>query len=492
MGRLLVFLLAVSSALPAAAQRLPLQARAEAILGSDARWSAYAYSLDRRTPLFSIRADELRVPASNNKVFTGIWALDELGPDYRFPTDLLLAGPIVDGVLKGDVVLRGSGDPAFGYPAFEVDPMDPLRTTARRLRALGIQRVEGGVIADATVFDDTLFGPEWPNDTGNGVSRYAPRVSGLSFQRNLLRVQVIPVRGGKPRVETSPRTTAIPVVSTVGSGGGRAWATREPDSDTIRVRGSVSGRGSFRYEIGVARPALLAGEALREALEESGITVADETRTGETPPGAQLVHRHFSIRLAEMIPELNRHSDNFFAEHLWKAAAARAVGQGSYALGAPRSAIHFARRTAMPYGELWQADGSGLSAENRTTARALVAALAYAHRRPWAPLYHSSLALAGDPHGTLRRLFRGTAAAGNLHAKTGYIRGVRTLSGYVRTRGGENVAFSFLYNGNNTSGARSVQQELGTLLASYGAPAAAAAPATAAADDTPTSGPTAR
>lgn len=454
------------------AQALPLQRRAEAIVGARDDWSLLAWSVDRNRALFAINAEQIRTPASNNKVFTSIWALDLLGPDYRFATDLLATGPVEDGVLRGALVLRGSGDPSFGYPLYERDTLDPLRIMARQLRARGVQTVQGGVIADGTLFGDSLYGPDWPRDTGNGVSRYAPRVSGLSFQRNMLRVEAVSGPGGV-QLQTTPRTDQIPISSNLNRGGGRFWATRSPDQDTIRVRGSASGRGN-RVEIGVAQPALLAGEALTQALEEEGINVQGQTRVAPTPKDARLLHRHVSVALRELIPRLNQDSDNFFAEHLWKAAAAKALGRASYARGGPQSAIFFANRTKMPLGELWQADGSGLSSQNRASARALVSALAYANRRPWSEIFHGSLAVGGDPRGTLRRLFRGTRATGNLHAKTGYIRGVRTLSGYVRARNGELIAFSFLYNGRNTNGARAVQEQLGNLLADYAGSADAA------------------
>jgi D-alanyl-D-alanine carboxypeptidase/D-alanyl-D-alanine-endopeptidase (penicillin-binding protein 4) len=117
---------------------------------------------------------------------------------------------------------------------------------------------------------------------------------------------------------------------------------------------------------------------------------------------------------------------------------------------------------------MYQFDGSGLSSYDRASAQAMVRALIYAHGRPYSRLWHQSLAVAGDSGGTLSRLYRGSPAAGNLHAKTGFIRNVRTLSGYVRARNGELIAFSFLYNGRNTNGARLVQENLGVLLAEYG------------------------
>ncbi|HEX2203043.1 MAG TPA: D-alanyl-D-alanine carboxypeptidase/D-alanyl-D-alanine-endopeptidase, partial [Longimicrobium sp.] len=438
----------------------PLQAQAVAALGgSPDDWSVMAYSLDRREILFAVNAAELKIPASNNKVFSAIWALDVLGPDYRFPTDVLVTAPIQNGVLRGDVVIRGSGDPAFGYIAYDKDPLTSPRAMARALKARGLRVVEGGVIADASIHDNQNYGPDWPTDTGNGASAYAPTVSGLPYQRNMLWVEL---KGGA--FVLHPEVPEIPVIWPVRSG--RGYAVRKPDEDTIRVRGAAGGPGT-RFGVGAAEPAFLAGAALRQALREEGIEVRGAVRKGKTPQGATHVHRHYSITLAEMVPQLNRHSDNFFAEHLYKAAVAKATGLGSYERGGPASASFFHDRAGVQWGQIWQADGSGLSAQNRASAHALVSALAYAHQRPWSKTFHESLAIAGDPGGTMRRMFNGTPAEKNLHAKTGYIRAVRTLSGYVRTQNGELVVFSFLYNGRNTGGARGVQTNLGNLLASY-------------------------
>lgn len=439
----------------------PLQAQAEAIVPNGGDWTIMAYSLDRGEPLFAINADEAKIPASNNKVFSAAWALEVLGPDYRFPTDVLATGPVEGGVLRGDLVVRGSGDPGFGYPEFDKDPMKPLRAAAQALKARGITQVQGGIIGDATVHDTVNFGPGWPLDTGNGAAYYAPTVSGLPFQRNMLWVEAMP--GGT--FVRHPDVPEIPVVWE--RRGGRALAVRKPDEDTIRLRGSPSGRGPHRYPVGAAEPALLAPAALREALREVGVTVTGPVRLGKTPEGAKLLHRHLSLPLGEMVYMLNRHSDNFFAEHFWKAAVAKAAGKGTYAGGGAASANFFRTKAGVPYGHLWQADGSGLSVHNRASAVAMVQTLRWADKQPWSAVFHESLAVAGDPDGTLKRMFNTGPAAGNLHAKTGYIRGVRSLSGYVKTAGGEKVAFAFIYNGRNTGGARGVQVQLGELLAAY-------------------------
>ncbi|MBA4156485.1 MAG: D-alanyl-D-alanine carboxypeptidase/D-alanyl-D-alanine-endopeptidase [Gemmatimonadetes bacterium] len=445
-----------------------LQAQAEQIVGAvGGGWSVMAWSIDRNEALFAIHPHQIMVPASNNKIFTSIWALAALGPEHRFHTDLLITGSVDgDGVLQGDVVLRGSGDPGFGYPGFTPDPMVPLRKMARRLREHGVRAVEGRVVGDGSVFDTTLVGPAWPNDTGGGSAAYAPRVSGLAFQRNLLWIQLEPTRPGEPaRVHLHPAVEEIPVVSTARTGGGRAWAVRHANNDTIQVRGAVAGLGSHRYGVGVADPAVLAAGALRRALLEAGISVPGPAVRGRAPRHATLLHRHVSLPLKTLIPKLNQESDNFFAEHLFKATIAHQAGLGSYERGGPASAVFFHERAGIPFGEMYQADGSGLSSHNRASANSLVRALVYAHEASWSNLFHESLAVAGQRGGTLSRMFTNTAAAGNLHAKTGFIRGVRGLSGYVRTRDGQLVAFSFLYNGSSTSGSRAVEQQLGALLA---------------------------
>ncbi len=458
-------LLATPRTGPARAAAGPLQAQAEAIVGNGEGWTVLAWSKDRKETLFAINAQKALVPASNNKVFSAAWALALLGPDHRFATDLLLAGRVSNGVLDGPVVLRGSGDPAFGYPGLDKDPLDAVRGMAKALRARGVRVVTGGVIGDGSVFDTLMYGPQWPKDTGNGASSYAPTVSGLAYQRNMLWVRMEPSPTGAPFTTEPENLPEIPVVA-AGSRGGRGWAVRKPDEDTIRIRGGGVGP-RHRYGVGVADPAVLAAGALRAALREQGIEVRGAVRRGKTPENAVLLHRRYSVPMKEIVFRVNRHSDNFFAEHLFKVAAAKATGVGSYTGAGSSSARFFHEKASVPYGQIWQADGSGLSAANRTSAHAMVSALAFADAQPWSPVFHQSLAVAGDPDGTLRRMFVGPPAGGNLHAKTGYIRGVRSLSGFVKTGNGETVIFSFIYNGRNTGGARGVQQNLGNLLAGW-------------------------
>lgn len=468
-GAAILAALAVPPPTSAAAQHPPpLQAQAEELVSSvGGNWGVLAVGVDSGDTLIAINADALFVPASNNKIFSAVWALDLLGADHRFETDLLATGPIEGGVLRGDLVIRGSGDPAFGYPDFTSDPMDPLRVMAARLRERGVERVEGAVVGDPFAFDTILVGEAWPRDTGGGSANYAPRVTGLPFQRNVIGVRAVAAAGGRTILELTPAVSVVPVVARSRTGGSRAFAVREPTSDTIQVRGTVTGRASI-FRVGVANPALMTTDALRVALEEAGIQVDGAPRLGRTPENARLLHRHYSIPLSTMVRMMNNESDNFFAEHVYKAAARRALGEGSYLRGGPASALHFYEVADIPLGAMYQMDGSGLSLHNRSTPRAMIGALLHAHQAPYSQAFHTSLAVAGERSGTLRRLFTSTPAAGNLRAKTGFINNVRTLSGFVTSASGELIAFAIFYNGRSTSPARGVQSDLGVLLAEYG------------------------
>lgn len=440
----------------------PLQGEVDALVANRDEWGLMAFSLDRNEVLFAVNAERLRIPASNNKVFSGIWALEQFGADHRFATDLLTTGPVQNGVLRGDLYLRGSIDPAFGNPDYDSgDPLNSVRGMARALQRMGVRQVQGSIVGDGGLHAGPNYGPAWPNDTGKGAALYAPTVSGLPFQKNVVWV------GMKDGAASSePFVPEIPLVWERRSG--RGYAVRNPDQDTIRVRGNPGGRGPHRYPVGPAEPTYLAPAALRAALAEVGITVAGPVRLGRTPEGASVVHRHFSVPLSDIVYRMNQRSDNFLAEHLWKAAMAKALGVSDYARGGPASAHFFRRFAGVPYGQIWQADGSGLSAENQVTARAMVLALRAADRAPWSEAFHRSLPIASDRNGTLDNMFApDSPAADNLHAKTGYIRRVRTLSGYVRTASGERVAFAMLYNGRSDGAARTVQRDLGNLLASY-------------------------
>src|SRR5688500_16647099 len=196
-------------------------------------WGVLVVSLTRGDTLYKHNADQMLSPASTMKLFTTAVALERLGPDHRFSTDVLRAGEIApDGTLNGNLIIRGDGDPAFssrwvpgGYDA-------PVRALARSVAARGIKRVRGHVFGDATAFNDSTIPEGWHRR--NLFAGYGARVSALSLNENLVWVVVHPTAGalGKAAVTLEPGTTTIPIGSAVrvveGSRGGNIAVRRLP------------------------------------------------------------------------------------------------------------------------------------------------------------------------------------------------------------------------------------------------------------------------
>lgn len=403
------------------------------------------------------------------KLFTSALAFDRFGPDYHFSTDALRDGPVSsDGTLQGNIIIRGDGDPALSGRFMEGGPNAPMQALAKRVAAAGIRRITGAVIGDASAFDNAPVPEGWLNRYLGAA--YAARVSGLSLNENIVWVAVSPGSGGRAVVNLEPATSTIPLIDhvrTVG-GNGSSLVMRKRSDGTIEVGGSI-GRGSptRRYSYVVDDPATFATGAFRAALQSNGITVGGATRLGTTPASAVKVASLPSPPLAAMISAMDRESINHYAELLFRngARGPRRNVQGTAATGNRAMHQFFARIGADTAG-LNNADGSGLSINDRITARAMVQLLDYAHRSSWGPEFHAALPLAGES-GTQRRRMKGSPAQGNLHAKTGTTNDVISLAGYVTATDGEILSFAFVYNGTDRWTAKATIDIMGETLASF-------------------------
>jgi serine-type D-Ala-D-Ala carboxypeptidase/endopeptidase (penicillin-binding protein 4) len=435
-------------------------------------WGVMVVSLTRGDTLYAYNAGQQMLPASTMKLLTSAIALDRFGPDYQFSTDALrdaAVGP--DGTLKGNLYLRGDGDPALSGKFLPGGPSAPMNRLADLVASKGIRHVTGSVIGDATGFDDEKVPQGWL--TRYLQASYAARVSALSLNENVVVVAVTPTVAGKPAtVALEPSTSAIPLVGNVRTvaGVGARLAFRKQGDGTITASGSIGTRtGTRRYVYIVEDPASFATGAFLNALIARGVKVDGGIRLGKTPPTATKVASLLSPPLASMIAAMNRESINHYAELLFRNAARgpqrNAVGSVANAAGVLDS--FFASKVGVDTSSLKFADGSGLSTIDRVTPRAQVQLLGYAHRAPWGPWLHSSLPVAGDSE-LLKRRMRNTPAEGNLHAKTGTTNDVIALAGYVTAVNGEVLAFSFLYNGRDRWTAKSMIDVMSETLASFG------------------------
>lgn len=377
-------------------------------------------SLDRGDTLFSLNPDRPLAPASNLKLFSTAAALHYLGPEFRYTTYAVTSGTVREGVLDGDLVLFGTGDPAISTRLLLGGAQAALDRLADTLRARGIREIRGAVVGDGSFFDDQWRGRGWnPADFDEW---YAVPVDALQAEENMT---------GSPR-----RPVADPA---------RSAATL--------LRSALLRRG-VRVTGGV------------RTVQQPGTTTAAFHRTGASLPAPPVVvlAAHRSPTLAEVARVTNHVSHNLFADALLKTVGRVAQGEGSFE-GGERAVRHLLEGNG---GEapLRMHDGSGLSRLDRVSARVTVDLLARMARASVAEAFRASLPEAGDPRG-LRRM-AGTAAAGNLRAKTGTIRGVSALSGYVRAADGERLAFSIIANGvPSTPQAKRIEDAIGVRLARF-------------------------
>ena len=337
---------------------------------SAATSGAIAVNLETGEPLFAHNADLPLEPASNEKLAVTYAALHELGPSYRFRTEVLGAGHRAGHVWDGSLYLKGYGDPTLTSA--------DLLHLVQVLRERGIRRVTGFVIGDASWFDSRV-----------GVTGWKSSFIGLE----------------------SPYLSALEV----DDGWNGHAQEREP---------ALAGAGRFD-----------------QLLRENGI-VAREARAGTAPADAVLLGTVDSAPLAKVIESMDRYSENFVAEMLLKELGAEEAGVGSSAAGA-RIVTRDLVEAGVPMTGVRIVDGSGLSLDDRATARELAAVLVALWRDPaMRAVVWAGLPLAGST-GTLEYRLESGAAHDNVRAKTGTTDIASALSGYVR----QSLAFSVLQNG---------------------------------------------
>jgi D-alanyl-D-alanine carboxypeptidase/D-alanyl-D-alanine-endopeptidase (penicillin-binding protein 4) len=438
---------------PAFENREALRRTIDSLLGAPdvrhARWGVLIVDPERADTLYSRDAGKLLVPASNQKIVTSAAALAALGPDFRFQTLVLAAGEVRDSALVGDLLIAGRGDPTVS-DRVAGDAMLPLLAMADSLRASGIRRVRGRVLAHGNAFPDANVGWAWEYDdlrTSSGAA-----IDELLFNEGISTVQV---RGGatpgeQPRVATSPARTYPRVrvaAQTTARGTGRdstpqLSAVHDTVSGEVAVSGTVPPGDSANLTVTHRDPTEAYLAALREALAARGVVVEDSVRPTATVLDTLFVMR--SPPLSHILPSFLKPSQNQIGEMLFKGVALQRTDTG---------AARIARRLVGDQLRGWGAaadgflvwDGSGLSRQDLISPETIVRVLDAMRRGPHFLVFYDSFPVAGVD-GTLRTRMRSTVAEGNVRGKTGTLSNVRSLSGYVTTADGRQLVFSLLAN----------------------------------------------
>jgi len=402
--------------------------------------------------VFDRHAEEVLVPASNAKVFVMAAALRELGPDFAFETRLAFDGQ--------HLYLIGDGDPGLGdekiHRSRGESMLAPYERFAEALKARGISEVRGDIVVDASIFDDQRIHPDW--EAGDLGKWYAAPVAGIGYNDNCLDITIRPGGKGKsaPTVSVMPPTAQIKIVNQArGSGKGDPVLHHPPGTNEYRISGTV--RKSWTFSpVPVDDPVFFAGDVLRRVLADRGVPVRGSVRVqrvrqadGSLPASLPILATHRTL-LADVLSRVGKDSQNYFAECLlkrvgfaWAQRTRQPQPVGSWQTGSQAIGTHL-QALGITTAGLVIADGSGLSRQNRCTARQLTTLLAKMATLPGAEMFRESLAEAGVD-GSMRKRLRGLSAT--VFAKTGTMRGIRTLSGYVQSEDNRLYAFAVMFNG---------------------------------------------
>lgn len=404
---------------------------------------------DEVTPIYSHNQNNPLIPASNLKVVTTAAALDRLGADFQFKTRLY--------VHDGDLVLVGDGDPTFGDAEFlkqfgwNIDTVFQQWTTSEQMQRHGISSVRD-VIVDDGIFDNQFVHPSWPADQLH--KRYVAGVAGMNINANCIDFLI---RSNGPGQVVSyamaPDTSYVSVKNTcVGGGKNAVWITREPESNTIILKGE-SPTLEKPVSITVTDPSLLAATVLSDTLKRNGVSITGTVRRDTTArqqvaanaPGWRLIAQH-STPLHHVLARANKDSMNLYAESLCKRLGFESTSApGSWASGTSAIEEYLHSAGAAPDGFKLD-DGCGLSRQNRLAAGAIVKVLAHQFHNKNRQMFIDSMAIAGVD-GTLDDRFKGSDLRGRVFAKSGFINHVSGLSGYLHAKDGNWYAFSILMNG---------------------------------------------
>ena len=441
-------------------------ARAEALLGTTptnkGEWGLLIADAESGETLYEQNADKYFVPASNMKLFTTALALAKLEPEYRFHTTLETRGTISsEGVLGGDLALVGHGDPnlsnrKFPYELkeeFDGPPEKAIVELADALVAKGVKEISGDVIGDDSYFPRERYPNGWEID--DMVWEYGAAISAIVVDDNTVALTLTPgEQAGNPvQAGVAPATPDFTVENEVITSAADVkpdlTLTREPGANIVVVKGSLPAKSAPRkLVLAIEEPAQHAAATLKRLLEERGVKVTGAAKARHAQEAGSgdpaVLAEHVSVPLGDAVKLINKISQNLHTEMLLRTVA-RQNGAWATPDELMKVPADFYAAAGIAPGDVIQADASGLSRHDLVTPRAIVTLLSFAQRQSWFGFYYASLPVAGVD-GTLEDRMKNTLAAGQIHAKTGSVEHVRTLSGFANTPGGRRVIFSFLSN----------------------------------------------
>ncbi|ARJ38663.1 D-alanyl-D-alanine carboxypeptidase/D-alanyl-D-alanine-endopeptidase [Sporosarcina sp. P21c] len=415
------------------------------------RSSVIVREADTNRIVYQYRGNQGVTPASNVKVLTSTSALEVLGKDYTFDTDVLTNGTVKNGILDGHLYLRGTGDPTL----LESD----LLRMARQMRESGIRSVTGHIVADDTWFDTQRLSPGIHKS--DETYYYAAQVSALTISPNkdydagTTIVEAKPTRNGKAGAVTlTPHTDIVKVVNRTRTVPKNQRNTvtmkRQQGTNTIIVSGNVPlNSNGKRQWVTVSNPTAYTADVFKRALAKEGIKLQPTARVtrGKTPASAELLAKKESMSLYYLMMPFMKYSNNSHAEILAKSMGRAVYNEGSWNAGL-RVVRETLEKNSISTKGIYLEDGSGMSHKNKIPSEKIAEVLYAAQSKEWYPAFERSLPIAGVNDrmlgGTLRNRLTSPIVRGKVQAKTGSLNGTDSLSGYVKTKSGQELIFSIL------------------------------------------------
>jgi D-alanyl-D-alanine carboxypeptidase/D-alanyl-D-alanine-endopeptidase (penicillin-binding protein 4) len=413
---------------------------------------------------FRHNSDIPLTPASNLKVVTTSAALDRLGPDFKFRTQLVFH--------KGDLILMGDGDPSFGDAELLTrvgwDVTTVFKNWAQQIKQLQLGPIKS-VVVDDSIFDEQYFHPNWPAD--QRLNRYEAEVAGMNLNMNCLDVFVRPTRLGAPvTCLTNPPTRYTEIENQCVTGDGKPSMTRPIEGNKITLHGKADTANDVPVSITIHDGSMYAATVLNETLAAAGVISQQPPRRDRTVRALMIdavkkrdkswqtlaVHE---TPLPQVMARANKDSMNLYAECLCKRLGAYATGQpGSWENGTA-AVGEFLTRIGVSANEFHLDDGCGLSKENVISASAMAQVLMHNYFSPNAKTFTDSLSVAGQD-GTLNDRFPNSSLRGRVFGKTGTVNGVSCLSGYLNAQDGHVYAFSILMNKSYAGAGKPMQEKI--------------------------------
>lgn len=447
---------------------------------SNAHWGVVIQSLKNGEYLYQKNAHKNFMPASNMKLFTTATALAKLGPDYTYKTQFFTNGGIdSSGVLSGDIIIRGVGDPTITGRYFDGHITQPIENWADSLIARGITTINGNLIGDDNFFDDEILGEGWAWDYQSDW--YAAQISALSFNDNCMDVLFLPGSnlGDEAKFQLLPDIEFARIknhVTTVQPGMEKGISFfRKRGTNDVEIYGALALNSSTKKDwFSIENPTRFTVTTFKNVLLHKGIKVTgncydidDFQNFGYELNRESLLFQHSSMPMKEIVATINKVSQNLYAELLLRTLGAYYEESGSSKSGI-KVVKDFLAEIGIDPEKFSMYDGSGLSRLNMVTPCQVATLLRHMRKNVQGDFFYDSLPIAGVD-GSIKNRMKHTAAEGNARAKTGYIGHVRALSGYVTTIDNEELVFSIIANNYTvpTSKANLIQDHVCERLANF-------------------------